>query len=183
MNGQVNASYVMDSEGHNWNAQINSFAVGAISTASGGDVQWANGTGTTGGTEPNPWQTGYGAVTTDGTVQWTNLGTSAWQPNNAYSVGSVVMGVVVNPPSTPNQLYVCTTPGTSGASEPRWQAGVNLQTQDNSVVWTCLGQALDWTQIGPNTPITAVSTIVDDNVYLQTIYQSGVSGQTEPQWQ
>jgi hypothetical protein len=179
LNGQTYIGYVMDSQGHSWTTTANVFAVGAITTASGGNVQYASGSGTTGATEPT-WNQVQGGTTPDNTITWTNLGPAAWQAGHTYNLGDVCMGVVINPPSTPNQLYVASTPGISGFNEPRWQAGTGLQQSDNSVVWTCLGRALVWSDLGPNTPITAVSSIVDTKGYLQTISSPGVSGPTEP---
>jgi hypothetical protein len=171
----------MDASGNQWAATANVFAVGAIVAASGGNVQYTPGTGTTGATEPT-WNQTQGGTTPDNTITWTNLGPSQWQPNFNYATGAVVMGVVVSPPGTPNQLFVASTPGTSGPNEPRWQGGAGLQQQDNTVVWTCLGRALDWSDLGPGTPLTAASTIVDLNGYLQTVYSPGVSGSEEPTW-
>lgn len=181
MNGQVFNAFVMDGSGNKWYASGNVFAVGAIADAQGGNVQFANGSGTTGGTEPSFNQT-TGGTTTDGTVTWTNLGSSQWLANHYYAVGSVVMGVVTATSNTPNQIYVCVTPGTSGATEPHWQAGVKAQQQDNEVMWQCLGQALSWNDIGAGTQLSSASTIVDSNGYLETVFSPGVSGTTTPQW-
>jgi hypothetical protein len=174
--GQNFVGYVMDSVGNQWFATGNIFAVAAVATASGGNVQFSNGTGTTGSAEPAWNPGGTGSVTADNTISWKNLGPSAWQPGHNYNLGDVRMGVILSPRGTPNQLYVCSTPGTSGASEPVWKAGVGLQQSDNTVVWTCIGRALQWSDLGPNTPITAASTIVDQNGYLQNVYSPGVSG-------
>ena len=177
--GQQFVGYVADSVGNQWNATGNIFAVGAILSAAGGNVQFANGTGQTGPTEPT-WNLTLGGTTADGSITWTNKGPAQWQAGHNYATGDVVMGVVVNPPSTPNQIYVASTPGVSGATEPRWQQGVGLQQQDNTVTWTCLGRALTWSDLGATTTITAASTIIDPKGYLQTVYSPGVSGSTEP---
>ena len=183
LSGQQFNGYYVDGEGNKWTAYANVFAVGSTVVTPGGNIQFANGTGTTGANEPNPWNQAQGGTTQDNTITWTNLGPSAWQPNTAYALGRVVMGAVQNPPGTPNQIYVASTPGTSDpANQPRWQAGIGLQQSDgsNGLVWTCLGRALTWADIGPDTPITAASTIVDSNGYLETVYSPGKSGTTEP---
>ena len=182
LNGQTFDGYYMDADSNQWAATGNVFAVGAVSAATGGNVQFANGSGTTGNAEPSPWNATVGGPTADGTITWTCLGPAAWQANHAYALGSVVMGVVLGSPGTPNQLYVASTPGTSGASEPRWQVGVGLQRLDGTVVWTCLGRALSWNDLGAGTPITAASTILDSNGYLETVYSPGKSGTAEPTW-
>lgn len=180
---QVNG-YYMDGEGNKWAAFANVFAVGSTVVTPGGNLQFANGSGTTGPSEPSPWNATTGGTTAEtspGTITWKNIGPSAWQPSTDYALGSVVMGAVANPPGTPNQIYVASTPGTSDPNnQPRWQAGVGLQQPDGSVVWTCLGRALTWNDLGPDTPITAASTIVDPNGYLQTVYSPGKSGTTAP---
>lgn len=181
MKGQTFTGWIQDGEGHQWFATGNAFAVGSATNASGGNVQFANGTGTTGGSAP-AWNQTVGGTTSDGSVTWTNLGSSQWQPNHYYAAGSVVMGVVTSVPGTPNQLYVAIQPGTSSGIEPHWLAGVNTQLQDNEIVWQCLGRALSWQDIGASTQISAAGTIVDPNGYLQNVYSSGVSGTIEPNW-
>jgi len=179
LDGQTFVGYMLDSAGNIWDATANILAIGAVVTAAGGDIQYSPGTGTTGATEPI-WNPVTGGTTVDNTITWTNKGTAAWQAGHAYSIGDVIMGVVVSPPSTPNQFFVATTPGTSGATEPRWQAGVGLDQDDNGVIWECIGRALTWNDLGPGTPITAASAIVDPDGYLENVYSPGVSGTTAP---
>jgi hypothetical protein len=181
MQGQTLAATVRDSEGNQWHGNANYFAIGSIVNAVGGNVQFANGTGTTGSTEPG-WNQSIGGTTPDGSVTWTNLGPSRWQSNHYYAAGNVVMGVVTSISGTPNQLYVCIQPGVSGAVEPHWPSGVNVQKQDGAVTWQCVGQALSWNDIGAGTQLSAASTILDSQGYLQAVLSPGVSGNNTPQW-
>jgi hypothetical protein len=60
-----------------------------------------------------------------------------WQASHAYSLGAIVRQLAT--PTAGNEAcFVCTTAGTSGASEPTW--GINwvnytTNTTDNTVVW------------------------------------------------
>jgi hypothetical protein len=181
MQGQTLALTYRDGEGNQWHGNANVFAIGSIVNAIGGNIQFSNGTGITGASEPN-FNQSVGGLTPDNTVTWTNLGPSRWQPNHYYAIGSIVMGVVTSVTGTPNQLYVTVQPGTSGNVEPHWPSGVNLQQNDGGVTWQCLGQALSWNDIGAGTQLSAASTIVDFNGYLQNVFSPGVSGGSTPQW-
>jgi len=60
---------------------------------------------------------------------------SAWVASTAYSAGDEVE------PTTANGfVYVCTTAGTSDASEPTWPTTVGDTVTDGTVVWTCHGR-------------------------------------------
>lgn len=62
---------------------------------------------------------------------------SHWNATHAYLAGDYV-----TPNATPNGLYFkCTTPGTSGGSEPVWNTTISSTTNDGSVVWTCTGRS------------------------------------------
>lgn len=53
------------------------------------NIQILTKSGKTGAAEPT-WETGLGAVTTDGTAEWTNNGTAARQTTTAYDEGDVI---------------------------------------------------------------------------------------------
>lgn len=83
-------------------------------------------------------------------------------------------GSVVKPLSDNNRHFVCTTPGTSGASEPSWNLTIGGTTVDGSVTWTTI-QAL--TSIGTVTAIsTAVKRVFRDSSRTEPddFYQGGL---------
>jgi hypothetical protein len=57
--------------------------------------------------------------------------TATWSASTAYTAGNriEVIGIV----------YVCSTSGTSGASQPIFNATINGTTNDNTAVWRTLG--------------------------------------------
>jgi hypothetical protein len=56
---------------------------------------------------------------------------SAWQANHAYTSGQIVRSTNDN-----RYFYKCTTPGTSGATEPSWVYRLNATRTDGGVTWT-----------------------------------------------
>lgn len=52
-------------------------------------------------------------------------GGAVWQPGKAYNVGNIVTPITAN-----GYTYVCTQPGTSGASQPAWNTTVGGTTND-----------------------------------------------------
>ncbi len=56
---------------------------------------------------------------------------STWKKNTAY-----VLGNYVEPITNNGHSYICTTAGTSGATEPAFPTGVGATVNDGSVVWT-----------------------------------------------
>lgn len=132
-----------------------------------GNLQKLTTSGTTGTSQPT-WNMTTGGTTLEsvhgGTAVWTNLGPSAWAATTAYLVGAAVQAqysywitvpTVIDIPYggytaptityvqqqvTTTSIFVCTTAGTSGSSTPNpWSNGVGNQTQDNTVVWQCVG--------------------------------------------
>ena len=181
--GLTVTAYYRDGSGNQWNGSASGFAVGGTGGGTGGNLEWFNGNGVTGSTEPI-WLPNPGDITPDGSAHWTNLGPGKWIKNTAYALGSVVIGTPSSA-GTPTQVYVATTAGTSDpANEPSWVAGRNLQVQDGTVVWTCEGRILGWNDIGPNTNLSSASVITDPNSYLQQVTHQGKTGTTEPsEWQ
>ena len=61
---------------------------------------------------------------------------SPWEASTAYILGDYVWPTTFN-----GYRYVCTTAGTSGASEPTWPPTLGDTVNDGSVVWTCIALA------------------------------------------
>lgn len=59
---------------------------------------------------------------------------ATWVASTPYSTGDYVVGVSF--PSANAHVYICTTAGTSGSSEPDWNQANGGTTTDNTVVWT-----------------------------------------------
>lgn len=56
---------------------------------------------------------------------------TAWQASTPYSLRDEVV-----PTTATGYIYVCTTAGTSGGSEPTWATGTGDKISDGGVVWT-----------------------------------------------
>ena len=56
-----------------------------------------------------------------------------WAASTAYNLGDMVKPTVGN-----DRWFVCTTAGTSGASEPTWTTTINDTTTDNTATWTAI---------------------------------------------
>jgi hypothetical protein len=66
---------------------------------------------------------------------------SAWAATTAVTVGQIIL-------DSNNNVQVCTTTGTTGASAPTWNTLVGGQTSDGAggttAVWTCAGPSWIW---------------------------------------
>lgn len=103
------------------------------------------------------WQTGLGAITQDGTLQWECRGTSVqnWMsarpaaaptvtqanapsiyPSWAASTWYAPLFVILDSNGNLQQL---TTAGTTAGSPPTWATSVGVTTTDGTAVWTCMG--------------------------------------------
>lgn len=85
------------------------------------------------------------AVSNPGTDQVTITPTdnlADWAATTAYSLGNRVE------PTTPNTyVYEVTTAGTSGGSEPTWPTTVGSTVVDGTIVWTCVANRHELTEI------------------------------------
>lgn len=61
---------------------------------------------------------------------WTVDTIVAWQPNTSYAVGTKIRPTVSN-----NHFYICTSAGTSGASEPLWPTTEGATIMNGTVKW------------------------------------------------
>lgn len=108
--------------------------------------------GTTGGAEPS-WVLTRGAKTTDGTVTWmecTGVGAVNGDLTNAATWALVKAAtpsqlgqVIKNTAGT--HLFIVTTNGNMGASEPSWNTTLGATTADGSTTWTCIGPVANFT--------------------------------------
>lgn len=101
--------------------------------------------GLSGGGAPS-WQTTYGGITNDGTVQWVCVGPSiAWAASTKWFMpahGFTPPVSSVNPyggasilDSNGNVQFI-TASGKSGASAPAWATAVSATTTDSGATWT-----------------------------------------------
>ena len=74
----------------------------------------------------------FGNVSTDYDRKWT--------ASTVYSVGTVVSPTTAN-----GHYYICTTAGTSAATQPAWPTGSGASVANGSVVWTEYGPFLERT--------------------------------------
>jgi prepilin-type N-terminal cleavage/methylation domain-containing protein len=62
-----------------------------------------------------------------------------WTANTAYTKGQIIQPATIvqgTPASNNVFMYTCTTPGTSGGTEPTWGTSANGVTNDATVAWT-----------------------------------------------
>jgi hypothetical protein len=63
---------------------------------------------------------------------------AAGQPYTARNARDANTGSVVRPSVFNDRHFKCTTPGTSGGSEPIWDTTLGNTTNDNGVIWTAI---------------------------------------------
>jgi hypothetical protein len=137
------------------------FTVGFVIMDSNGNFQKVTTAGTSYTAHP-AWPMVVASTVTDGTVVWTcvkvivapdtwasltyyNVGAtiidssgntqtqaSGWQAAHAYTTSNVIN-------DANNNSQHCTTPGTSGATEPAWSTTFGGTTTDGTAVWTNVG--------------------------------------------
>ena len=164
-------------------------------------LQVATTAGTTGsGVTPPTWGTQPGQTTYDGQLGWTMLGDATWAATTNYTEwvpGGTIFSVIVD---TNGNFQVCTQTGISGTTEPGvggnqpWNTLYGGVTPDAGVIWTCVGQSMDWTT---NTiwylPINGFAppsksqpygsaAVIDSNGDIEFVLESGLSGMSAPSW-
>ncbi len=63
----------------------------------------------------------------------TSGGAASWQASTAYAVGATVQPALSN-----GFYYICTTAGTSGATQPVWPTTANIPVTDGTVTWNTI---------------------------------------------
>lgn len=107
--------------------------------------------GAVGGIEPT-WVVTKGAKTTDGSAVWfecsgfpglngdlTNTPLSSQNRSGSQAVGNIITN------NTQDHYFLCTTAGTTGASEPTYNTTLGATTTDNTCTWTCIGPVTSFT--------------------------------------
>jgi hypothetical protein len=126
----------------------------------------------TGGTSASAapkWNETPGQNTSDGII-WQAGGNAAWQPDNLYAVGQLIL-------DSNHNIQIVQTGGISGDSAPAtWNQSPGQTTQDSGVIWNNLGHA-SWQ---PNTAFKAGQAIIDSNGNIQLVQVGGTSGASLP---
>jgi len=130
LRGRSYADRIGSVGGHTWTATMAYDAGIVVPTTRNGHAYTAETAGTSGASQPT-WPTTGGTVT-DGSVVWRDMG-AYWTATAAKALGDLIY------PYT-GRVYVCTTAGTTGASEPSWSVGQTATITDGSVVWTPVNQ-------------------------------------------
>lgn len=168
------------------------------------NVQLLTTAGTT-GTVPS-WSTIVGAVTNDGSTQWTCQGTSVRAQSHSYTLGALIQVTFFVTIVLPGKygddriielgpytdIFACTTAGLSSSAVTgllEWAAGIGTQVQDGTVVWTNQGSAITRTaaatsasNIGNSQLVSLDTLIVDSNGKFEQLSTPGESGGTAPTW-
>ena len=125
----------------------------------------------------------------DGSIQWVDAGTGAWQAANGYGIGELIIAYIPVASGTDEFLFLSVAAdGPSGYTAPLWTSAPQpgQQVQDGGVTWQNIGRLLKWADIateaglpsGFSNYITSGSQIIDPNGYLQNVWVMGVSSPT-----
>ena len=112
--------------------------------------------GTSNDTEGEPtWDTTTGNTTTE-------VESTVWAATTVYALGKAVRPTVDN-----GYAYECTTPGTSGGSQPTWPTNVGATEADGTVVWTCRAY-VEWTCADARTKNFTVTGVTDTRIFTDS---------------
>jgi len=120
---QPNQAYAL----HNNVVPLNTF---------GGNKFMATNAGTSGAVEP-AWPAAFGGTVVDGTITWVNAG-QQWTAARAYQAGMVAEPASVSTYQL-GFVFLATTSGTSGGTEPVWPTTAGTTVNDNGIVWQAIG--------------------------------------------
>lgn len=155
--------------------------------------------GTSGATNTAPFGNSLVAPGTiigdNGDLLWLSLGSGTWAALTDYSAwtasGSLFSAIV----DTNGNFQVCTTTGKSGSTIPtNWGTTYGSQTQDATVVWTCVGPQMHWAAntiwflptpgFSPpsNSSPYGGASVVDSNGDEEFVIVSGKGGAVQPIW-
>lgn len=123
-----------------------------------GNMQVCIVSGSSGSSQPT-WETAYGSVTNDNTVQWVCVGPPMmWEASNFYYLP--VQGFAPPQPSQPyggasvigsGYVQFVISSGKSGLTAPSWSTTVGQTTTDNTITWITTAkqssvQGITWTK-------------------------------------
>lgn len=126
------------------------------------------------------WATQQYYGTTDGSVEWQNMGVGQWIPNNNYQGFDLIMGQSLT--DLLFYFFISNTGGNSGTTQPAWPNTLGATVTNGTIIWQNIGEILYWDQIGPSTPIIPTTTVVDPAGSVQQVMQPGKSGPSTPSW-
>jgi hypothetical protein len=159
-------------------------------------VQASSG-GTSGTGGPPSFSPIAGATTSDavdGSMTWLSLGSYNWAALHAFTAWTAD-GVTFSAILDGNgNFQVCTTSGTSAAAPPTWATAYGSHTTDGSVVWVCVGTAMQWAAntiwfrpvVGFSPPSSSSpyggASVIDSNSDVEFVINSGKGGAIQPTW-
>lgn len=103
-------------------------------------------------------------------------------PNTDF--GGPLGNNVIYIPVTTNysDFFICTSPGTTGMTQPDWRPGQGSTTTDNTVQWQNCGIKLVWATIGAAAKVETATKIIDSNGNFEIVTTTGISGSSHPVW-
>lgn len=139
--------------------------------------------GTLGAAAAVVWNPNPNQQTQDGTCYWENWGPCAWVASAAHNPTDLVVTASTDAGSTGIMyFYQAQNAANSAAVPPVWPSAVGALVGDGGQQWKNIGRVLSRAQLGDNTPIPGVNTILDNNGYIETVLQPGISGTDAPAW-
>jgi len=113
-----------------------------------------------------------------------NNAPTTWSPGTAYTSGTAPPTVVLPTEANRNGYqYICTSAGTSGATEPIWASYTTIGSTvpDGGVTWTN-GGLIPPNPWAASTPYTQYAVVYPANGYQYICTVAGTSGTSQPSW-